>query len=756
MRAVIALRGIPRLAAMRSWAQLLAPIRRARAEIAREIARVPDGEPKLTVLGERALRFLRLRAEDVRGLPFHLARAAAVRAEIASLLPWPERDFERVLSEGFLGEPPAEPRVSVIIPVYGKLELTVRCLLSVRACREKTPFEIVVVDDCSPDRTEAVLSRVPGLRYLRNEVNGGFITSCNRGAREARGHHLCFLNNDTVVLPGWLDRLVETLETVEGAGLVGSRLIYPTFRLQESGGIVWRDASATNWGNGCDPWNPTYGSLRDVDYASAASVLIERSLFESIGGFDLRYQPAYYEDTDLAFAVRARGRRTLVQPASRVVHHEGGTAGTDVAVGMKKHQVINQASFRTKWADVLATHGPSGELGPRERDRWSERTVLVVATATPRPDSDSGSVDLANLLCLLRTLRSRVIFFAAHPVPRGVPAPDVKGHDGAYTEALQRIGIEHPHAPYEPSLARWLREHGRELDLVVLTRARIADRFLPLVRAHAPQAKVVFNTVDLHYLREEREAAHARSALLSLKAKDTRARELRAVRESDATIVLSEVEREVLAREVPAARVRVLPLLRTIPGRSAPIEGRRGVIFVGGFKHRPNVDAVEHLVSEIWPHVRASGAALTLHVVGSAMPDSLRALAAGDVVMHGHVPDLAPLFASVRLSVAPLRFGAGLKGKIADSLGHGVPCVTTSIGVEGSGLLHETHVLVADEPARFAAEIVRLHADDALWTRLSDAGLAFVRETYDLASHRRRLEALLEELAPASGRSPRT
>ncbi|MFO0708505.1 MAG: glycosyltransferase [Sandaracinus sp.] len=733
---------------MRPWARLLAPIRRARAEIARELARLPEDRPGHEVLAERALRFVRLRAEDVRGLSFHRARAAALRAEVAALLPWPEGEHERLLVEGFLGPPPDEPRVTVIIPVYGKLELTLRCLLSVRATRERTPFEIVVVDDCSPDRTEEVLSRVPGLRYVRNEVNGGFVTSCNRGAAEARGRSLHFLNNDTVVLPGWLDRLVETLETVEGAGLVGSRLVYPTLRLQESGGIVWRDASATNWGNGCDPFNPTYGSLRDVDYASAASVLIDRELFEAIGGFDLRYRPAYYEDTDLAFAVRAHGRRTLVQPASRVVHHEGGTAGTDVAVGMKKHQVVNQATFRSKWTKVLASHGPSGELGPRERDRWSERTVLVVATATPRPDADSGSVDLANLLGLLRTLRSRVIFFAAHPVPRGVPAPEVKGHDGAYTEALQRIGVEHPHAPYEPSVARWLREHGEELDLVVLTRARIADRFLPLVRRYAPQAAVVFNTVDLHYLREQREAAHGGKRLLALKAVDTRRRELRAVREADVTLVLSEVEREELAREVPGARVELLPLLRSIPGRSAPLAGRRDVIFVGGFSHRPNVDAVEHLVRDVWPHVRAAGTGLTLHVVGSAMPAEIRALAAADVVMHGQVPDLAPLFARVRLSVAPLRYGAGLKGKVADSLGHGVPCVTTSIGIEGSGLAHEAEVLVADEPRAFASEILRLHADDALWQRLSDRGLAFVEARYALAAHRRRLEALLDELAP--------
>jgi GT2 family glycosyltransferase len=731
-------------------------IRKALAQVRHavetELRRVPEGRPAVPVLRERLVRFLRLRAQDARGLPFRLRAAARLRRELAELLPWPEAEHERVLLAGHLPAVAPDPLVSVIVPVYGKLELTVRCLLSLGACDERTSFELLVVDDASPDRTEEVLSRCPGIRYLRNAQNGGFITSCNHGASEARGRYLCFLNNDTVVLPGWLDRLLETMESTPGAGLVGSRLIYPDLSLQESGGVVWRDASATNWGNGRDPFNPTYGSLRDADYCSAASVLVERALFEAIGGFDRRYAPAYYEDTDLAFAVRARGRRVLVQPASRVVHFEGATSGKDVTVGPKRHQVVNQGTFRAKWADVLATHGFSGDTSVRELDRHSVRSVLVIGSATPRPDQDSGSVDLANLLRLFRALSSRVVFLPALPLPRLAPLPDVLGHDGAYTEALQRIGVECPHFPYEPRVDRYLAENGRDFDLVVLVRARIADRFLPTVRASCPDAKVVFDTVDLHYLREEREAAHHGSTWRRLKAADTRRRELGAVRGSDATLVLSTVERDELAREVPAARVRIMPLIREIPGRSAPLAGRSGVLFVGGFRHRPNVDAVRHLVGAIWPHVRAALPGTTLHVVGSSTPDEIRALAASDVIVHGHVPDLAPLHARCRLSVAPLRYGAGLKGKVAASLGHGLPCVTTSIGAEGSGLADDREVLIEDDPTRFAAAIVRLSVDDALWERLSTAGLEFVEAQYSMAANARRLEALLDELGVAARR----
>ncbi len=728
-------------------------LRRLRQTLERELTSIPDGENRAAVLHARALGAWRLLAQDMRGWPMRLVHAARLRAELEELMPWPASEHEAVLLAGHLPEVVSDPTVSVIIPVYGKLDYTVRCLLSLGACQEKTSFEIIVVDDCSPDGTEQALSRCPGIRYLRNEENGGFITSCNRGAAAARGRYLHFLNNDTVALPGWLDRLVETLESVPSAGLVGSKLIYPNLSLQEAGGIVWRDASATNWGNGRDPWNPTYCALRDADYCSAASVLIPKALFDEVGGFDRRYAPAYYEDTDLAFKVRGAGRRVLYQPASRIIHYEGATSGTDLTVGPKRHQVINQANFREAWGPVLDGHGFYGDISAGERDRFSGASVLVLDSRTPKPDQDSGSVDLVNMLRVFRQIGCRVTFLPVLPIPRGLPLPNVHGFGGHYTETLQSMGVECPYLPYEPSVGRLLRERGGEFDLVVIHRARIADRFLPAVRRHCPRAKIVFNTVDLSYLREEREAQHTGSTIMRWKAADTRRRELRAVGAADATIVLSSLEAEVLRREVPGARVDIVPLLREIPGLGAALEGREGVLFVGGFRHRPNVDAVDFLVGSIWPEVRRLAPGMKLHIVGSSTPRSIFDLAADDIEVHGHVADLGAVFDRVRVSVAPLRYGAGLKGKVAESLGRGVPCVTTSVGVEGSGLETDHDILVADEPEAIAQALVRAHTDDALWRGLSAAGIDFVTERYSLEAHARRLTALLGELGVANDSS---
>jgi GT2 family glycosyltransferase len=720
-------------------------LRRARQTAAREANGLPAGLAALPVLGARARRTLRYLAQDLRGWPARKRSEARLRDEIARAVPVAADAQEAALRAGYLSPASERPRVSVIIPVYGKLEYTLRCLVSIGASREQTSFEIVVVDDASPDTTGEVLSRCPGIRYVRNEQNRGFLDTANRGAAEARGELLLFLNNDTVVLPGWLDRLVETLEQTPDAGLVGSRLVYPDLRLQESGGIVFRDASATNWGHGRDPFNPSYTFLRDTDYVSAASALIPRALFEQIGGLDTRYRPAYYEDTDLAFAVRAAGKRVLVQPASRVVHHEGVTNGTDTAVGPKRHQVENQARFRVKWASVLDAHAPYGEVSAHELDRRAKRRVLFVVGNTPRPDHDSGSIDLFETLRILVALGSRVTFVPALPL-RIPGVPDVLGHDGAYTEALERIGIECPVFPYEPSLERLLRERGRELDLVILTRARIAHRFLPAVRRYCPHAKVVFHSLDLAHVREAREATLKRSPLLHLVARDTKRRELRAARDADATFVITDAEAAELRRLVPEANVRVLPLVRALPSVRATPDGRRGVLFVGHFRHRPNVDAVQFLVREVWPHVRRAAPGTVLHLVGSATPEAVSALATDDVVVHGHVRDLAAMLAQVRATIAPLRFGAGLKGKVAESLAHGVPCVATSVGVEGSGLVHERDVLVADDSEGLARQTVRICADDTLWRALSAAGLAHARAAYSVEANTARIGALLDEL----------
>ncbi len=624
------------------------------------------------------------------------------------------------------------PLVSIIIPIHGKLAYTCACLASLAEHALGPPFEIIVVDDCSPDDSAEALASVRGLHLLRNEENLGFVGSCNAGAAIARGSWLVFLNNDTTVTAGWLGALLDSHRDFDQLGLVGARLVYPDGRLQEAGGLVFSDGSGWNYGRYEDPADPRYGYARECDYCSGAAILIEQALFTRLGGFDERYAPAYYEDTDLAFKVRAAGLKVICQPAATVVHHEGVTSGTDTGSGIKRHQVINQVTFKARWSQALERQPAPGTPVESIVRSAPHGRILVIDATTPQPDQDSGSVRLSHVLRLLRESGRHVTFFA-----------DNRAYVPGYTEALQRLGIEVLYHPWLGDPVAWLREHGPQLDAVMVCRHYIATNYLDLVRQYAPRARFIFDTVDLHYLREERAAALAGSDDIARQAARTRSQEQRLIRASDVTLVVSPVEQELLRRELPGARVEVLSNVHPVLGCRRSWAQRQDLFFVGGFQHPPNIDAVAWFCTEVFPLVRSELPDVRFHVIGSRITPQVQALAGAGVEIHGHVPDLEPYLDGCRIALAPLRYGAGVKGKVNMSMSYGQPVVATRIAVEGMHLVPEQEVLVADDAAGFAAAVVRLYRNEALWNRLSAAGIDNVRRHFSFDAARAALARVL-------------
>ncbi|QDH70817.1 glycosyltransferase [Marilutibacter alkalisoli] len=619
-----------------------------------------------------------------------------------------------------------DPRASIVIPVYNQFAFTLACLRAIAAHPPAAGIEIIVVDDGSSDETGASLRQLEGLHYHRRAENGGFIAACNDGAALARGEYLVFLNNDTVPQPGWLDALLRTFDEHPGTGLAGAQLLYPDGRLQEAGGIVFADGSGWNHGRFESPLDPRFAFVREADYLSGAAIALPCEVFSQLGGFDTRYAPAYYEDTDLAFAIRKLGLKTLYQPAARVVHDEGATSGTDLNQGPKAYQVRNQNIFADKWRDALAGQYPLG-TGPDDAALPKGRqTVLIIDALTPQPDRDSGSLRLVNLMRLLREEGAHVVFMAAD-----------RQHIGAPTQTLQQMGVEVWHGPHARGWPAWLREHGPRLDTVMVCRHYVMREMLPLLRLHAPQARVVFDTVDLHYLRERRGAEVAGDTALLRAAERTRALELDVIAHSDATLVVSSVERELLAIDAPDARVEILSNLHRVPAAGPGFEARRDLMFVGGFRHPPNVDAVRWFVGEVWPRMRTALPDMRFHCIGGDVPDEIRALHGHDgVEIHGHVPDLSPFLDGTRLAVAPLRYGAGVKGKVNQSMAHGQPVIATSCAVEGMHLRDGIDVLVADTPEAFADAVVRAYRDGRLWQTLATHARANVERHFSLDAGR--------------------
>jgi len=365
-----------------------------------------------------------------------------------------------------------------------------------------------------------------------------------------------------------------------------------------------------------------------------------------------------------------------------------------------------------------------------------EKLVLYIDFKVPETDTDSGSVDAFNYMKALHESGYKVHFYGWNTRIR-------RGH---YSEALESIGITCLYSPFVSSLEDWLSLYGPSLFAVFISREWLMGLCIDMVKKHAKNAAIIFNTVDLHFLRHQRWAQHIGSQDQLNEAMEVRKRELSHVSTANATMVVSEVEEQLLNSLIPDAKVYQIPIIRFVPGSDTSYEDRDGIAFLGMYAHNPNEDAVLYFVSDIFPIIKERVPELKLHLYGSNMKTSISNLASSDIIVHGFVSDLGTAFNKRRLSIAPLRYGAGQKGKIVTSLSYGVPVVATSMATEGMHLTNEINVLVEDTPERFACAVINLYRTKALWESLSEAGLQHVKKHFEFSAVKNKLNEMLNDV----------
>ena len=622
------------------------------------------------------------------------------------------------------------PMVSIVIPVYNQIHYTYACLLSILDHTKNVDYEIIIADDVSTDATAELSKFTENVVICRNETNQGFLRNCNQAAKSARGKYIMFLNNDTQVTDGWLDSLVNLIESDPSIGMVGSKLVYPDGRLQEAGGILWSDGSGWNYGRLDDPEKPEYNYVKDVDYISGAAILLSTDLWKRIGGFDERFAPAYCEDSDLAFEVRKAGYRVVYQPLSKVIHFEGISNGTDVnGFGLKRYQVENSKKLKEKWAAEFScqseNNGNPDPFRARERSQGKD-IILVVDHYVPTYDRDAGSKTTFQYLKMFIDKGYVVKFLGDNFL-----------HEEPYSTALQQMGIEILYGrEYQAGIWDWLKTHGDDIKAAYLNRPHIAQKYIDFLRENTSM-KLIYYGHDLHFLREGREYELTGDPKKREASEYWRSMELRLMKKAAVSYYPSYVEREAIHEIEPSVPVKAIVayvfdrFLNQIPN---DFEKREGLLFVGGFAHPPNADAVLWFAREIFPLIREQ-IPVNFYIVGSKVTDEIKALEQPDngIIVKGFVTEeeLASLYASCRIVVVPLRYGAGVKGKVIEALYYGAPVVTTSIGAEGIPEADQVMV-VRDEPETFAEEVIALYNDSDSLRQMSQNTQNYIRTYHSI------------------------
>ena len=616
------------------------------------------------------------------------------------------------------------PQVSIIIPVYNQFDYTYHCIQSILKNSGDITYEIIIADDCSTDITKEIEKAICGIQVIRNTENLRFLKNCNNATKYAKGEYILFLNNDTQVQENWLAPLVELIESDKTIGMVGSKLVYPDGRLQEAGGILWKDGSAWNYGNRSDPDLPEFNYVKDVDYISGASIMISSKLWNGIGGFDERFAPAYCEDSDLAFEVRKHGYRVVYQPLSVVVHFEGVSNGTDTSSGQKAYQVVNAKKFYEKWKDILEReHNANGVCPFLAREKGIDKKVLLMVDHyVPQFDKDAGSRTVFQYINLFVIQGYHVKFIGDNFYPHQ-----------PYTQALQQLGVEVLYGEYySKHWKEWLQDNGQYISYVFLNRPHISVKYIDEIRKYT-NAKVIYYGHDLHFLREMREYELTGDETCLKSSQDWKEKELSLMRKADIAYYPSYVEVEEIAKIASDVKAKAIPayIFDNIQPINYSENLRKDIMFVGGFGHRPNIDAVLWFVNEIMPKLQKLLPDVKLHVIGSKPTEEIKKLDGGNIHVTGFVTDeeLAGYYSECRLVVVPLRYGAGIKGKVVEAMKWGMPVVTTSVGAEG--IIDAKDILeIYDSVDDFANYTAKLYQDEEKQKQLSEKSIEYIKSHF--------------------------
>ena len=604
---------------------------------------------------------------------------------------------------------PDRPQISVLMVLFNRAGLTLSCLRSLFAERD-TCYEIVIVDNASTDSTTRLLSRIHGVTILHNKENNHFLRGVNQAAEAARGKHLLILNNDTELLPGTLSAALATLESEPSIGAVGGKLILPDGRLQEAGSIVWNDGSCLGYARGLQPLDPVTMFRRDVDYCSAAFLLTPRVLFDQLGGFDVRYEPAYYEETDYCMRLWQAGLRVVYEPSAVILHHEFASSNT-MADATDLHRQHQEIFVRTHRKILKQHHAPNTDviLKARFASPNDRRKMLFIDDQIPHRAAGSG-------------------FGRSHEILKGVVE---RGHTVSFfpTDSHQHWEEIYRYIPKDVEvmsgstpgqLEAFLEERQNYYDTILVSRPHNMEYLGALVRNHPGWFEgipIVYDAEALFSLRELGSREISGEVITKEERERAIREEIRLAASADIVTTASEREGRIF-RENGIPRVEILGHTMRPTPTAVPFGERNGFLFVGAIYDdtSPNSDSVLWFLDQVLPRVReALGSSIRFTIAGVNTSTRIRTRALDGVRLVGAVEDLTAMYAKHRVFVAPTRFGAGIPHKVHEAAAYGLPVMATGLLAAQLGWKDRVHLCVADGAEKFAQRLIALYRDPALW-----------------------------------------
>ncbi|MFZ4106095.1 glycosyltransferase [Flavobacterium sp.] len=609
-----------------------------------------------------------------------------------------------------------KPFVTILIPFYNEVDYTRNCLnFLYNNLTDKYPYEIILIDDNSSEDVD--LSYINGIKILKNEENLGFLKNINKGIKAAKGDYVYLLNNDTEVQNNFLEELFFVFENFKNVGAVGSMLTNADGSLQEAGSLFMKDCDINQIVRKKLPFYPEVNYIYKVDYCSGCSLLFKK--IDDSGNLNLldeQFVPAYFEETDFCFQLKhIQNKDVYFTPFSKVLHYNGVTynskKNTDENKLKKKEELFksNLIKFKEKWG-IQLNKIKSTSIPDRIQEIYNNKSIVFFAIMIPEYDKDSGSNRLKEIIDDYVEIGFHVSLIVKFTY-----------FENKYIEYFQRKGVNvfYEHKKYT-SIEKYLEKQKLNPSIVWFYSPDVFIKYYKVAKKYCQNAKLVYDMVDIHHLRIQRsievesKRASLRKKYLKYKKIETQAAKL-----ADYVIAISGFEENYMKQFCEESKLKIISNIhypKIDINKTLDFEKRKDIIFIGS-THTPNIDAVRFLYNEIMPLVWNEIPDLNVNIIGNII-DQVSDIKDSKFIFRGYVPDIEDYFISNKLMVAPLRYGAGIKGKIGQSFEYYLPVVTTSIGAEGMNLTNYKNALINDSSEDFAKSIISLYTDKELWLNL--------------------------------------